>query len=496
MNASWFGLGEVLDSHARTRGREVALVCGAQRLTWAEVAARTDALAGILAARGVGPGDRVLWLGQNCHRVVEALFAAARLGAVLCPANWRSSVDELRSVIDDADARVVLWQEEEIGATVAAARTGDGLWIRHDGEYESLLGSAPPVALAPVDPTTPVLMLYTAAFDGHPNGALLSQTALLAQTTTLRLLEGVGAGEVFLNSGPLFHIGTLRRTLAVAHAGGRNVMVRRPDTTEMCRLVDAERCTSAFLQRPTQEQMVAVAGGHDLTSLCTPPGPPGWDELVTVVKDGRVRSGYGQTEVAGVVTFAMPDRPTVGGVPGPLADVQVLDPDGTPVAVGETGEITVRGPMVMTGYHRRPELTAHRQRHGRHHTGDLGRREPDGSISFVGPLQHMIKSGGENIYPAEVEAALRRHPDVARAAVIGLPDPSWGQRVLAVVVAAPGRAPDPDALIEHCRGELAGYKRPRAVEFVDALPDGPTDYSVDYGALDVRFGGGGYPGSG
>ncbi len=209
---------------------------------------------------------------------------------------------------------------------------------------------------------------------------------------------------------------------------------------------------------------------------------------------GRVRSGYGQTELAGVVTFSMPDTPTTGGVPGPLAAVEVLDPDGAPVEVGETGEIAVRGPMVMTGYHRRPELTARRRRHGWHHTGDLGRREPDGSIAFVGPLRHMIKSGGENIYPAEVEASLERHPQVDRAAVIGLPDPSWGQRVLAVVVAGPGPVPDRDDVMEHCRRELAGYKRPRGVEFVDALPT--RGGATDYHALDARFGGGGYPGAG
>jgi long-chain acyl-CoA synthetase len=273
-------------------------------------------------------------------------------------------------------------------------------------------------------------------------------------------------------------------------------MVRRVRAEQMCQLIEAERCTSAFLQRPTMEQMVAANADrrYDLSSLRTPPGPPGWDDLVTVVRGGRVRSGYGQTELAGVVTFAMPDRPTVGGLPGPLATVEVLDPDGAPVAAGETGEIAVRGPMVMTGYHNRPELTATRRRHGWHHTGDLGRREADGSVSFVGPLLRIIKSAAENIYPAEVEASLRRHPEVDRAAVIGVPDPTWGQRVLAIVVPAAGRAPDPDALIEHCRRELAGYKRPRAVEFVGALPT--RDGGTDYAALDAAFGGGGYPGTG
>ena len=497
----WFGLDDLLAGHARTRPESTALVCGPDRLDWATLDRRVAQLATVLADQHLGRGDRILWLGQNCHRLVEAMFAAARLGAVLCPVNWRQSADELRFVVRDAGPTIVLWQDEEIGATVRAVRRSSGAscWIQHDdlGErgYEARLAAARPGSRERIDPAEPVLMLYTAAFDGRPNGALLSHRALLAQTMTLRLLERLGPDEVFLNSGPLFHIGTLRRTLAVAHAGGRNVIARRVQAEAICRLVSAEHCTSAFLQRPTMEQMVAANadGRYDLSSLRSAPGPPGWDDMVTVVPGGAVRSGYGQTELAGVVTFVLPDRPTVGGLPGPLATVEVIDPAGRPVGPGETGEIAVRGPMVMNGYHNRPELTASRRRFGWHHTGDLGRRETDGSVSFVGPLRRMIKSAAENIYPAEVEASLRRHADVDRAAVIGIPDATWGQRVLAIVVPAAGRRPDPATVIEHCRRELAGYKRPRAVEFVDALPlrDGMTDYD----ALDARFGGGGYPGT-
>lgn len=503
--ATWFGLGDVLDQHTTSRPDDVALVCGAARLRWREFAARVDALARVFDESGVGPGDRVLWLGQNCHRMLEVLFAAARTGAVLSPLNWRLSEPESRFVITDADPRLVIWQATEIGDVAMRVRDAAprARWIQHDGDgpdgYEAalagVLATAERSERSPVDPGSPVLMLHTAAFDGRPNGALLSHTALLAQTTTLRLLEGLDDTEVFLNSGPLFHIGTLRRTLAVAHAGGRNVLVRRVDAEELCRLVDAERCTGAFLQRPTMEQMVTVNADrrYDLSSLRAASGPPGWDDMITVATPA-VRSGYGQTELAGVVTFNHRDRPSTGGRPGPLAAVEVLDPDGRPVPPGGVGEIAVRGPMVMNGYHRRLELTARRRRGGWHHTHDLGRREADGSISFVGPLQRMIKSAAENIYPVEVEAVLRRHPGVEAAAVIGVPDPTWGQRVLAVVVPREGATPTVEEIIEHCRTGLAGYKRPRLVEFLDALPvrGGATDYD----ALDARYGGGGYPGTG
>jgi long-chain acyl-CoA synthetase len=263
-------------------------------------------------------------------------------------------------------------------------------------------------------------------------------------------------------------------------------------------LIELEHCTGAFLQPPTIDAIVEANrdGRYDLSSLRAKPGPDAWNAMVSSDSSTRYRSGYGQTELGGVVTFVDRDEPCIGsaGRPAPFACVQVLDADATPVAGGEIGEIAVRGPMTMIGYHRRPELTSDRARGGWHHTNDLGRREVDGSISFVGPLTRIIKSAAENIYPAEVESALRGHSKVREAAVIGIPDPTWGQRVLAVVVAARDDPPSPDDLIEHCRLCIAPYKKPSGVVFVDALPR--LDGAVDYDALDAAFGGGGYPGCG
>jgi acyl-CoA synthetase (AMP-forming)/AMP-acid ligase II len=497
-----FTLADVLRQHARYRGDDVALVCGDTRQIWRELDRRATALAAAMLRDGVRSGDRVLWCGQNCHRLLEALFAAAVLGATLCPVNWRQSADELAFVLEDADPRVVIWQQAEIGETITAARAQartNARWIQHDGTgfdgYERYLADSPrSVSIDHVDSASPILMLYTAAFDGRPNGALLSHRALLAQTMTIRALEGVSADDVYLNSGPLFHIGSFRRTLAVWHAGGRNVMVRRADAEELCRLIDSERCTGAFLQTPTMLRMIEYNADHryDLSTLRTAGGPPGWERLVGQLTTPTVRSGYGQTELAGVVTFCFTAEPSIGGKPGPLAHVDVVAPDATPVAAGETGEIVVRGPMVMNGYHNRPRLTAYRQRGGWHHTQDLGRREPDGSISFVAPLVKMIKSAAENIYPVEVEQCLRAHPAVADVAVLGVPDTEWGQRVKAVVVLRDEANITETELVDHCRGALAGYKRPRDFEFVDALPF--KHGQLDRDDVDYRYGGGGYPG--
>ncbi|TDB95605.1 AMP-dependent synthetase, partial [Nonomuraea longispora] len=180
------------------------------------------------------------------------------------------------------------------------------------------------------------------------------------------------------------------------------------------------------------------------------------------------------------------------GRPNPLVQVRLLAPDGVEVPVGEVGEICARGKTLFSGYFARPDLNAAKSAYGWHHTGDLGRREPDGTITFIGPKLRMIKSGAENIYPAEVERALTTHPSVADAAVIGVPDPVWQQAVKAVVVLHPGAAATGEELIGHVKASLASYKKPREVVFVDGIPKrGPAP---DYDALDATHGGGGYPG--
>jgi long-chain acyl-CoA synthetase len=205
--------------------------------------------------------------------------------------------------------------------------------------------------------------------------------------------------------------------------------------------------------------------------------------------------GYGQTEVTGLAAMNYYGVGGIGthGRPSPAAHFRILDEQGRELPPGEVGEIVMRGPLVMKGYYNRPEINAARQRNGWHYGNDLGRREKDGTITFIGPKMQMIKSGVENIYPAEVEGCLRRHPAVADCAVIGVPDPVWVQNVKAIVQLAPGAAATAEELIEHCREQMASYKKPKTVEFVDSIPR-KNPFEIDYRALDERFGGGNYPG--
>jgi acyl-CoA synthetase (AMP-forming)/AMP-acid ligase II len=501
---------DVLREHRRSRPKQLAVVdrdFGRDvRLTYAALDDRVNRLAHALTSAGVGSGDRVLWLGQNSFRVLEGLAAAAKLGAMFCPANWRQSADELAFVIDDVDAQVVIWQDEEIGDAVRGAgdlSSSSALWLQHDtdgdGSYEAFMaGASSDDPGNTIDPASSLLLIYTAAFSGRPNGAMLSHTALITQGVVMGHLAEIGADYVYLNCGPLFHIGTLMTTLATFVAGGANVFTRRVDAEELCRLIEAERCTGAFLLGPTLDQVLEVNSDHryDLTSLRAFRGKREWNEMITVDTSPWARNpgGYGQTEVMGMLTFnALADAPIgTHGRPSPVVQVRIVNPHDHDVPVGETGEIVARGPTVMNGYWNRPEENARRQRNGWHHTNDLGRRETDGKITFMGPATRMIKSAAENIYPAEVEGTIAKHPAVAECAVIGVPDERWTQSVKAIVVVKDGATTTADEIIEHCRAHIASYKKPRAVEFVEKLPR--QGFAVDYEALDTQFGGGGYPG--
>jgi len=499
-------LGDVLRENRRSYPQRDALLCRDDRYTFPQMDDRVNRLANALLAEGFGAGDRILWLGQNCHRVLEGLLAAAKVGGIFCPVNWRQTAQELEFVINDVDARVVIWQDTEIGDAVRAARDATGskaLWLQHDGSgdasYEAFLSSGgaedPEVE---VDPSVPVLQLYTAAFTGQPNGALLSHTAVVTQDLIMGMLQEITSEYRYLNSGPLFHIATFMTTLATFHFGGLNVFTRRVDAEELCRLIDAEKCTGAFVMGPTIKQILEVNkdGRYDLKSLRTFGGKPEWNDMITVDSSpwARKPAGYGQTEVMGMLTFNAVGGDGMGtsGRPSPAVQVRIVDPDGNEVPPGETGEIVARGPAVMNGYLNRAELNEQRQAGGWHHTNDLGKREEDGSITFVGPKTRIVKSAAENIYPAEVEACINKHPAVKESAIIGVPDPKWTQSVKAIVVLNDGETATAGDIIEHCRANIASYKKPKSVEFVDSLPrDG---WLVDYDALDEKFGGGDYPG--
>jgi long-chain acyl-CoA synthetase len=490
----WFTLGDLLRENRRRFPLRRAVVCGDVRLTYPELDDRVTRLANALRAEGIGGADRVVWLGQICHSALELLFACAKIGAVFCPINWRLSADEMAFVLEDLDPAVVFWQEAEVGDSVRAGRALFGKdipWLQLDSAtepcYESFLASGSPIDdEAIVDPMSPVMVIYTAAFDGRPGGALLHHTGLLTTALVRAMTSEVDCDTVYLNATNVYHVGNWDfGALPTLLFGGTNVFIRRWDASEACRAVADEGVTMAFMAGPMYDALVeeAAATRQDISSL----RPPAFFRE-------RV-GGYGQTEIHGVQTFrSLGPCDGSHGRSTPLAQIRLLDESGDEVGAGEVGEICVRGPVVMGGYRNRPERNASAVGSGWRHTNDLGRRERDGSITFVGPKQRMLKSGAENIYPVEVEQGVASHPAVRRCAVIGIPDERWDQSIVAVVEVHEGMSVSAEEIIEHCRARMASYKKPRGVEFMETIPASPSGL-VDYAELDRLFGGGGYPGN-
>jgi long-chain acyl-CoA synthetase len=505
--------GDVSRAHRRSYPDQLALVDGERRLTWPEFDDRTNALADALRGAGLGVGDRIMWLGQNSGRVYELLSAAAKIGAMVCPGYWRWSPAEMAFAIEDFSPAVIVWQDEEIGDTVRAARelVADGekaLWLQHDaegqGSYEDFLASGSIVdPETDISPDNALLVIYTAAITGRQSGSLLSHTNLLASGVVSAWAGDIGSETVFLNSGPMFHIGNFQFFgIPTFVHGGTNVVIPRVTDTEVLRTLAEERVTRAYLMPATIAQVVALneTEKRDLSAFRATFAGPLWQGSVQddpsrfVIAEGGVGKGYGQTELTGMTVLRAFGNTGIGnsGRPAPLLQIRLLDPSGVEVPVGEPGEICARGDVVHLGYWNRPAENAERWAFGWWHTRDLGQLEPDGSLTFVGTLTRMIKSGAENIFPAEVERALVAHPAVKEAGVIGIPNERWLQDVKAVVVLEEAAEASEAELIEHCKSLIASYKKPKSIEFVPSLPR--QGAALDYDALDESFGGGGYPG--
>ena len=504
-----YTVGDMVTELAQHYPKAIATICGPAVHTHAEFFRRASRLADELAADGVAQGDRLLWLGQNCHRLLETLAAASMLGASLCPVNWRLSGKEVQFIYADLAPKVVFIQGAdalpEAKAFVGQLPPGQLAYFYDGagpGSYESLLSrGTPPTRRPAVSGRDAVLIIYGMAWDGDPNGSMLSSDNLLLHAMVQANLQEIDRDTVLLASGPLFHIGMWQTLIPVWMYGGTVVVSADADPERMAELISRHNVTLGYIMQPSVEKILALpnSGDYDLSSLRSNADVPGWAERVspdtspwaTVL--GRV---YGQTEVGGSMAYGALGHAQayrMCGRPAPGYRTAVLGADGRPVPAGQVGEIAVRGPYVNLGYWNRPQLNELRWRGGWWHTADLGFVDPDGVLVFVGPKGRLVKSGAENIFPAEVERALELHPQIREAAVIGRPDPRWGQNVVAIVVTSSGPLTEAE-VIGHCRAHLASYKKPKAVLF----RSGPLPRNVvgakDHAALDAEYGGGGYPG--
>ncbi|GAA4830768.1 fatty-acid--CoA ligase FadD5 [Saccharopolyspora rosea] len=493
-------MSDQLARHARTAPDDVALRFGAARRTYRELDDRATRLANALRLRGIGPGDRIAVLGHNGIEVIECYYAAARLGAICVPVNFRLVADEIAYVLADSGAAAVL-VDETFADVVAAARAkarctevclviGDA---RSDGaeRYEDALreASTEPVDVA-VDEHSPAFVMYTSGTTGHPKGAVLTHRNLLMHTFSMLVQNGVCDNDrVGLSGGPLFHVAGLAAMLPTLLIGGTWVVARTGgfDPAEAVAVLERERVTSCFFV-PAQWQAICAVpdiAERDLSALrrvtwgAAPASTDLLRRMIETFPDAEVTSVFGQTECSPVTTMlrGADALRKIGSVGKPILNVEarIVDDDMNDVPPGEVGEIVYRGPMVMQGYWGRPEETAEAFRGGWFHSGDLVRQDEDGYLFVVDRKKDMIISGGENIYCAEVENTLHGHPKIAEVSLIGVPDPKWGETPLAVLV--PREAADPptaEELLAWSRERMAAYKCPRRIQVVGELPRNPS----------------------
>ena len=475
-----------LDRNAAIHRDKPALVCEDRTLGYLELAARARRLADALASRGVGRGDRVATLMYNQHELVETVFACARIGAIAVPLNWRLALDELTFILRDCSPVVLLHDRAE--AERAAVLRGAEGSIAHGceaggagAELERWLAEAR--ADRPIDPETggedPVELMYTAGTTGLPKGVVLGHDNVFWQTINGWAL-GISPDAVTLALLPLFHVGGLNGSvMPPLHVGATVVLHAKFEAERVLRAI-AEQGVNGVLGVPTVFQMLAELPEFDELDLSgcgfLSGGAPLPESLIARYhgKGLELRQGYGLTETSPGVTGMGPGdcfrKPGTVGRPVLYTEVRLVDADGAEVGPGEIGEILVRGPNVMKGYWNRPEETARALAGGWFHSGDLGRFDEDGYLSIVGRSKEMIISGGETVYPAEIEKLLAGHDEVAMVAVVGVPDPKWGEVAVAVVVPAPGSDLTEEGVVAWCAERLARYKVPRAVRFVPSLP--------------------------
>ena len=480
------GLGSWPARRHRMTPDRVALVGEGSALTYAELDERCRRLANGLAGLGVSRGDRVAYLGKNEPTLIETLFATTALGAVFVPLNWRLTPSELAYIVADCGAHVLV-HAAEFAAPVALIRSDGSTRLRHaialDGTYDALVARSPgDIVDHTVAMDDAAMIIYTSGTTGRPKGATLSHANVTWNCVNVLIDTELAGDEVALVCAPLFHVAALNMiTLPTIMKGGTVRLLPQFNADEVLDEIERHGVTVMF-GVPAMFNAMAQSPAWTATdlsglrrALCG--GAPVPLSTIRTYLDRGVAflQGYGMTETSPGALFLTADRAAdkagSAGVPSFFTDVRVVRSDGTDVAPGEKGEVIVAGPNVMLGYWGLPEATHEVMTGEWFHSGDVAVVDADGFATIVDRLKDVIISGGENIYPAEVEAALYTHPAVADCAVIGVPDATWGEVGRAVVVLRDGaEAGDPAALLDHVRRQLAGYKVPKSLLFADSLP--------------------------
>jgi acyl-CoA synthetase (AMP-forming)/AMP-acid ligase II len=491
-DVNWFA---VLAHHAARSPNKLITIFEGEATTYQEMADRATALAGGLSARGISQGDVVALLSYNRPEFLEALFATNYLGAIAMPINWRLAAPEVRYILEHSGARALVCDESLMQLANEATMGLEDTMIRLSisvGEngwtpLADVRGDSNVAAHVAATADDVHRLMYTSGTTGRPKGVMITHANLAWKNLAHTIEFGFTDADLGLACGPLYHVGALDLTTTSLIAVGATTIVHRSfDASDVVSEIERSRVTTVWLapamvnaimslpdieDRDLSSVRVVINGGEKMPI-------PLIERIQRVFPSAWFADAYGLTETVSGDTFL--DRDSImsklGSVGRPCLylELDVWDEGGRPVRPGEQGEVVMRGPKVFRGYWRDPVATAAAFAGGWFHTGDIGVRDNDGYLYIVDRLKDMIVSGGENIASSEIERVLYEHPSVLEAAVIGRPDDRWGEVPVAFVALRQDADATPDVLIEHCRAQLARFKVPRAVMFVDALPRNPS----------------------
>mgnify|MGYP003670195732 CR=1 FL=1 len=469
-----------------------------RRFSFAALNARANRVASALHQRGIRKGDRVALLLMNGVEFVECFFALAKMGAVIVPVNWRLTADELSFILMDAGAGTLIYSHDFAGTVGelhgrGAAATEISRWIEvgpaeqraaFAEAYDAVLASGeenePPIAARDDDL---LFIMYTSGTTGLPKGAMHTHETVLWAVFTIKATADVRFKDRYAIALPLFHVGALAPVLGNIHAGITSVLLRQFDPSAMWRVIEEESITTTLavpamlnfmLQVPAREESDYASLRWIMSGASPVP--------VALMERYRdlgieIHQVYGLTECCGPGCLISPDQAMqrIGSTGKAFfhTDVRVVDAEGNDVGPGEPGEVIIRARHIMTGYWNNPQATAETIRDGWLHTGDVALVDEDGFLTIHDRIKDMLISGGENVYPAEIENVLLSHDKVGDVAVIGMPSKRWGESAFAVVVAKDAELSEAE-LLQHCEGKLARYKQPRGVAFVTEIPRNPT----------------------
>lgn len=493
-------MADVLRQQARVNGHVTAQVLGDRGTSYAALDAHASRVANGLIALEAKPGTRIGHLGKNSDYFAELLFGAAKARCVLTGVNWRLAAPEILFILKDAGVTVLFVDAEYYPLvegllpslpslrTVIALDGGHGKWKGYAAWRDSQSDTDPMLA---TDPKEDVLQLYTSGTTGHPKGVVLSHGAYLSLFEQ-GLKDGFvkwQPGDPNLVAMPYFHVAGTNWALLGFYQAATNIIVREVDPVAILDLIEQHKVQTSFFVPAVILFLVQASAmkPRDFSSLrliAYGASPIAEELLLKAAKifECGFLQFYGLTETNGAAVHLPPadhdparGKLRAAGKPNAGIEIRVVGDDGKPVAQGEVGEVWIRGSSLMKGYWNRPDATAEAiNSDGWFKSGDAGYLDKDGYLFIHDRVKDMIISGGENIYPAEVENALFSHPGVADVAVIGVPDERWGEAVKAVVVKTPGSDVTPEALIAHAKERIAAYKVPKSVDFIDALPRNPT----------------------